>query len=265
MRPPGARPAYSSTEFLEPFDWRNHRAFGFDMYSEPERRQAMDRAWKTGKASLSEKVQLVQETQEDLQRGVLIFLPIYTDQAQIPGATNLTLRGWAFSALRMKDVVNSALSGIINPDLAGTGVLVFDGTEPLGRNVLYDNLNLIGSDGLSHPSYEKLEIAGRTWLVGVQLASRQVGPNGIGNAFWITMLIGSTISMVAALISRILVSNHLTTRTALAVSEAAAKELSLSSTVFEESSQGILVTNPQGRILMANNAFYKQIWLQVCK
>ena len=79
------------------------------------------------------------------------------------------------------------------------------------------------------------------------------------------MLIGSTISMVAALISRILVSNDLTTRTALAMSEAAARELSLSSTVFEESSQGILVTNPQGRILMANNAFYKQIWLQVCK
>jgi diguanylate cyclase (GGDEF)-like protein/PAS domain S-box-containing protein len=82
-----------------------------------------------------------------------------------------------------------------------------------------------------------------------------VGQNGIGSAFWITMLIGSTISMVAALISRILVSNYLTTRTALAVSEAASRELSLSSTVFEESSQGILVTNPQGRILMANNAF----------
>lgn len=114
---------------------------------------------------------------------MLIFLPIYTDQAQIPGATNLTLRGWAFSALRMKDVVNSALSGVYNPDLAGSGVLVFDGTEPIARNVLYDNLNLMGSDGLSHPSYEKLEIAGRTWLAGVQLASRQVGPNGIGNAF----------------------------------------------------------------------------------
>ena len=255
VRPPGARPAYSVTEFLEPFGWRNQRAFGFDMYSEPERRQAMDQAWKTGNASLSSKVQLVQETQEDLQRGVVIFMPIYTDQAQIPGATNLTLLGWAFSPLRMKDMVNSALTGVYNTDLAGSGVLVFDGTEPIARNVLYDNLNLMGSDGLSHPSYEKLKIAGRTWLVGVQLGPRLVGQNGIGSAFWITMLIGSTISMVAALISRILVSNHLTTRTALAVSEAASRELSLSSTVFEESSQGILVTNPQGRILMANNAF----------
>jgi len=197
----------------------------------------------------------VQETQEDLQNGVVIFMPIYTDQAQIPGASDSTLLGWAFSPLRIKDVVNSALAGVYNPDLAGSGVLVFDGTEPLARNVLYDNLNLMASDGLSHPYYQKLTIAGRTWLVGVQLAPRLVGPNGIGSTFWIAMLIGSTISMVAAVISRILVSNHLTTRTALAVSEAASRELSLSSTVFEESSQGILVTNPQGRILMANNAF----------
>ena len=64
LRPPGARPGYSATEFLEPVDWRNQRAFGFDMYSEPERRHAMERAWKTGNASLSSKVRLVQETQE---------------------------------------------------------------------------------------------------------------------------------------------------------------------------------------------------------
>ena len=56
MRPPGVRPLYSATEFLQPFDWRNQRAFGFDMYSEPERRQAMDRAWKTGKANLGHKL-----------------------------------------------------------------------------------------------------------------------------------------------------------------------------------------------------------------
>jgi hypothetical protein len=32
-------------------------------------------------------------------------------------------------------VVNSALAGVYNPDLAGSGVLVFDGTEPLARAV----------------------------------------------------------------------------------------------------------------------------------
>ena len=60
---------------------------------------------------------------------------------------------------------------------------------------------------------------------------------------------------MAALLTRILVSNHLATREALAISEAAAQERALANTVFEESGQGIVVSNPEGRILMANNAF----------
>ena len=75
VRPPGPRANYSAIEFLEPFDWRNQRAFGFDMFSEPVRRQAMQRARHTGNATLTGKVQLVQETQEDLQRGRFLICP----------------------------------------------------------------------------------------------------------------------------------------------------------------------------------------------
>ncbi|WP_353850005.1 CHASE domain-containing protein [Accumulibacter sp.] len=46
LRPPGERRHYSSIVYLEPFDWRNQRAFGYDMYSEPVRQRAMERAWK---------------------------------------------------------------------------------------------------------------------------------------------------------------------------------------------------------------------------
>ena len=255
VQPPGRRADYSAIEFLEPFDWRNQRAFGFDMHSEPVRRQAMQRAWRTGNASLTGKVQLVQETQEDLQRGVLIYLPIYADRGQVPGSNRRELLGWAYSPLRMNDVVNSAIAGIDSPDMAGTGVLVFDGDQLDNNRVLFDNLKLLRRNELRHPSYETIEVAGRTWLVGVQLAPRLVGPNGIDNAYWMNLLVGLGSSLVAALLTRILVSNHLATREALAISEAAAQERALASTVFEESGQGIVVSNPEGRILMANNAF----------
>ena len=42
--PAGERAAYSSVVYLEPFTGANRRAFGYDMYSEPVRREAMDRA-----------------------------------------------------------------------------------------------------------------------------------------------------------------------------------------------------------------------------
>ena len=255
VRPPGPRANYSAIEFLEPFDWRNQRAFGYDMYAEPVRRQAMQRAAQTGNASLSGKVRLLQETEEDLQRGVLIYVPIYTDKGQQPGASQRILRGWAYSPLRMNDVVNSAISAINNIDLVGTGVLVFDGTKPNAKNLLFDNRHLLNRNELRHPTYEKLNIGGRTWLVGVQLAPRLVGPNGISSAYWINLLMGISASTVSALITRMLVANHLATKQALLISEAAAQERALASTVFDESGQGIIVSNPEGRILMANNAF----------
>ena len=255
VRPPGPRANYSAIEFLEPFDWRNQRAFGFDMFSEPVRRQAMQRARHTGNATLTGKVQLVQETQEDLQRGVLIYLPIFADRGQVREISRQTLLGWAYSPLRINDVVNSAISGIDNSDLAGTGVLVFDGDQLDANRLLFDNLKLLSRNELRHPSYQTIAVAGRTWLVGVQLSPRLVGPNGIDSAYWMNLIVGLGSSLIAALLTRIHVSNHLATREALAISEAAAQERALASTVFEESGQGILVSNPEGRILMANNAF----------
>jgi len=255
VRPPGPRANYSAIEFLEPFDWRNQRAFGFDMFSEPVRRQAMQRARHTGNATLTGKVQLVQETQEDLQRGVLIYLPIFADRGQVREISRQTLLGWAYSPLRINDVVNSAISGIDNSDLAGTGVLVFDGDQLEANRLLFDNLKLLSRNELRHPSYQTIAVAGRTWLVGVQLSPRLVGPNGIDSAYWMNLIVGLGSSLIAALLTRIHVSNHLATREALAISEAAAQERALASTVFEESGQGIVVSNPEGRILMANNAF----------
>lgn len=64
IRPAGERAEYTSIVFLEPFDWRNRRAFGYDMYSEPVRRVAMARARDTGRPSVSGKVTLVQETEQ---------------------------------------------------------------------------------------------------------------------------------------------------------------------------------------------------------
>jgi diguanylate cyclase (GGDEF)-like protein/PAS domain S-box-containing protein len=255
VRPPGPRQGYSAIEFLEPFDWRNQRAFGYDMYSEPVRREAMQRAAESGRAALSGKVRLVQETDEDLQRGALIYLPVYADQGVATQANKRRLVGWTYSPLRLKDLVKSALDTVDNTDLNGTGVLVFDGDQPLASNLLFDNQNLLRSEQLRHPSYERVNIGGRTWLVGVQLSPLLVGPNGISAPFWFNLLIGCGGSVIATLIARILVSNHIATKEALAISEKAVRERALATTVFEESGQAIVVSNPDGRIVRANSAF----------
>jgi len=59
IHPAGKRPQYSSIVYIEPFDGRNLRAFGYDMYADPTCRQAMEQARDTGEAALSGKVTLV--------------------------------------------------------------------------------------------------------------------------------------------------------------------------------------------------------------
>jgi CHASE1-domain containing sensor protein len=75
--PEGKRDKYFPVVFLEPLDFRNMRALGYDVYSEETRRQAIDHAIKTGDTTLTGKIILVQETDTDIQNGFLMILPVY--------------------------------------------------------------------------------------------------------------------------------------------------------------------------------------------
>ncbi|MCX6190122.1 MAG: CHASE domain-containing protein [Bacteroidetes bacterium] len=107
LRPAGDRDIYTSIIYLEPFSDRNLRAFGYDMYSEPTRRKAMEQARDSDVEALSGKVILVQETNKDIQAGVLIYVPVY--QKGMPTNTIQERReailGWVYSTYRMDKLV----------------------------------------------------------------------------------------------------------------------------------------------------------------
>lgn len=60
----------TSIVYLEPLDFRNIRAVGYDMFSESVRRDAMNRAIDSGKAATSGKVRLVQENDKKMNKPV---------------------------------------------------------------------------------------------------------------------------------------------------------------------------------------------------
>lgn len=112
VRPEGARPTYSAIIFLEPFDWRNQRAFGYDMYSEPVRRAAMMRARDSGLPAASGAVQLVQETTDDIQAGFLLYLPIYkTNPApETEAGRRESIKGFVYSPFRIGNLIDGVIS-----------------------------------------------------------------------------------------------------------------------------------------------------------
>ena len=106
--PVGDRETYSAIVFIEPFDDRNSAAFGYDMYSNPVRRVAMQRAIKTGLPSWSKSVTLVQEIDDDIQKGVLVYLPVYNkgELARSEVERQNAIYGFSYSAFRIKDMMS---------------------------------------------------------------------------------------------------------------------------------------------------------------
>jgi len=168
VRPKGERAEYSSIIFLEPFNDRNRRAFGYDMYSEPVRREAMSRARDTGQTAISGKVTLVQETTEDVQAGFLIYMPHYKKIVDSIEKRREELAGFVYSALRMGDLMHGVL-GVGLPELHFT---VFDGDNLDNKNLLYDSKltsNLLPADYQPQFQSKKTQnIGGHQWSIFYQ-------------------------------------------------------------------------------------------------
>ncbi|MBP7467888.1 MAG: GGDEF domain-containing protein [Thauera sp.] len=159
IHPPGERDAYSSILYLEPFAGRNLRAFGYDMFSEPVRREAMERARDSGLPALSGKVTLVQEFGPEVQAGFLIYLPIYArgTEPETVDARRAALLGFVYSPFRAHDIMDSIFSDSLND----VDLELFDGA-PTADTLLFASSQRSASARfvVDHP----VEIAGRTWL-----------------------------------------------------------------------------------------------------
>ena len=141
VRPSGIRDIYTSIIFLEPFAGRNLRAFGFDMFSESVRREAMEIARDSDIAMLSGKVTLVQETDEDIQSGALMYVPVYNNR--MPAGTveerRAAIKGWVYSPYRMNDLMKGILGNWDSPYENRIHLEIFDKEDFSPDGSLYDS------------------------------------------------------------------------------------------------------------------------------
>lgn len=165
--PPGDREIYSSIIYLEPFDWRNQRAFGFDMFSEPVRREAMEHARDTGEPSVTGRVTLVQETKDDIQYGFLMYVPIYHN-----GWQTLTVEerrvahvGFVYSPFRIKDF----MQGILGSAHETIHIELYDGAKPSFDTLLFNSVQSNSLEALetknnqTFATLKTLPMRQRTW------------------------------------------------------------------------------------------------------
>jgi CHASE1-domain containing sensor protein len=133
--PDHPRTEFHTIIYLEPLDRRNEAAIGYDMFSEPVRRAAMERARDTGQPALSDKVELVQEIDEAKQAGFLIYVPVYRDivMTKTTLERQTMLAGFVYSPFRADDLFTAIFQGGRSP---GLELRVYDG-PPAPQNLLH--------------------------------------------------------------------------------------------------------------------------------
>jgi len=152
FRVAGERPVYFPVYFVEPLKG-NERAFGFDVNSNPLRREAMERARDTGEPAATEPIHLAQELQN--LPGFLVFEPIYHPTASTLPERRQQLAGYAVAVFRIGNLVSPPLKTLRQMDVA-----IWDESNP--KAPVY---TLGSSDSGPYDWQSNLEVAGRQWSI----------------------------------------------------------------------------------------------------
>ncbi len=177
VKPHGDRDLYTSIIYLEPLSGNNLRAFGYDMFSEPIRRKAMELSRDSDLTILSGKIILLQESEENPQPGILMYAPVYRN-----GLAENTLQqrreaiiGWTYSPIRLNDLMNSILDKLNLLQKGGINLQIFDDSISVS-SLLFNSQNnnrLRNFDSHKRSLTVPVEFHGKKWELYFTQSSRQ--------------------------------------------------------------------------------------------
>lgn len=224
--------------FLEPFSERNLRAFGYDMTTEPVRREAMERARDLDIAALSGKVLLVQETKKDVQAGNLMYVPVYQKGVKLNTVEErrAAIKGWVYSPYRMNDLMSGILNKWKHIDNKKTFYLhVFDGVNCSSQSLLFESHSAEEqkeSERIRFHLKVPINFNGHQWT----LEYTQQKENFIVDyiASWTVFIGGLIISILLLLLSKSMLSTKLK---AQQIAEGLTSELKESERLLKESQE----------------------------
>ncbi|RBP33874.1 PAS domain S-box-containing protein/diguanylate cyclase (GGDEF)-like protein [Marinobacter pelagius] len=194
VTPLGTGPYYYPMVYLEPGTEQNLSALGYDAFSDPSHRQAMERARDEAQPTVTPKVVLVQEEVAEDQASFLMYYPVFQG-GTIPdnrAERRMMLAGYVFSAFRMNNLLDGIV-GLIAPFL---DVRIYDNGIISRDAVMYgSNLGSL-DDEFSFEMSQTITHGGRDWLLQTRstpafdyLASDPRPPIVLGSGVVISVLL----------------------------------------------------------------------------
>ncbi|QZH73744.1 MAG: CHASE domain-containing protein [Erythrobacter sp.] len=187
-RPDGSQPFAAPVTYLQPDTERNRRALGFDMFSEPVRRAAMQEAQRTARPAATDKVVLRQDVDNE-QPGFVIYMPVFE-----AGAGGRALKGFIYSPFNAEDFLQSALA---LEDAGAFGVRVYDGD---GEDATLLASTFEGEADSLRRVVQTVTIANNPW----QLVISERGQGGLSGLSMATLIFGLLVAALLMLLVRML-------------------------------------------------------------
>lgn len=190
--------------FFEPLSNTARPLFGYDMMSDPVRRQAIETAARTGAVTASGRVMLISANNES-SPGFLIYVPIYKND-QIPATAEereSNVSGFLFSQFEGAEFVREVLAIRNTHDI---DLKLFVGDQPLPERMIHDRRSVSGTPADFRPRFTSqatVEFAGSKWLLEFAsqpsfVASRAPLYTLVGGVLITLLLFGLTRSQVLA-------------------------------------------------------------------
>jgi len=151
IKPDGKRDIYTPVVYVEPYNEFTQSTLGYDMYSDREyplsgdftvgmRRAAMEKARDFDDAVISDMAWLKQEPANDVQTGILMFVPVY--KHGMPHNTlaerRANIAGWVYAPLRVSDL----MVDILGEHATEVDIEIYNGEEVTGNHMMYDSDNI---------------------------------------------------------------------------------------------------------------------------
>lgn len=155
-------PFVHSILYLEPLDKRNAAAVGFDMSSNPIRREAMERAATTGETALSGPVTLVQEIEGPRQAGFLLYSPIYSGEPTTETERGEQLIGYAYIPVRADNFVRAAQG---RTQINTIGLRIYDGAVASPERLIHTDPQYTPGRVPRFQAQRLVSFGGRTWTI----------------------------------------------------------------------------------------------------
>lgn len=174
VRPAGQRDIYTSVVYIEPFSKLNLYALGYDAYTDPVRKRAMDWALNHDLATISDKVVLIRDLDGIEQVGAIMFAPVF--KRGLPKETTderkSALLGWVYSPFEMDDLLKNTLG---QWDYESIRLKAYDDEAMVPEKLLFDSDVALNVNHATEPEFIyniPLNFNNKLWMLSFNRYSR---------------------------------------------------------------------------------------------